>query len=114
MNIPHLRLAATAFLAALAFYPHSAIAEKFTGKTFAERSRESQDAYIQISITMAGVVASQTKPSVSKCIDDWYVKGDGNLEIRNASIREIIAKYPNHHPSAVIFAALKRRCGAFK
>jgi len=114
MSFPHITTAAMAFFAALTFHPHSALAEKFTGKVFAERSQESQDAYIQTSIMMAGVITSQTNPSVSKCIDEWYVIDSATTKSRNSLVRETIANYKDHHPTAIIFAVLKSQCGDFK
>lgn len=90
--------------------PQVSKAEGFIGNDFAEWDVESQDSYIQTSVTMAGVVLTQIKPERSSCIDDWYF-GDAQKDARNAHIRETIAQYGAYHPSGTILAILLEACG---
>lgn len=85
----------------------------FTVEKFLQFDKKAQDSYFQISITMAGVIATQTNKKIAVCIDDWYFK---SLEIsakRNISMIALMKKYPSHHPSGIIAAAIERACGSF-
>lgn len=101
-------------MAGAAFCPQQSLAEGLTGKEFLNWPQEQQDSYIQISITMAGVVATQTKPSVATCIDEWYAPDTSLKDDRDAFIRDTIKGYEGYHPSGVIFAVLQNKCGDFK
>ncbi|WP_238365446.1 hypothetical protein [Mesobacterium pallidum] len=63
---------------------------------------------------MASVIATQTKPSVAQCIDEWYFSSEAVRAQRNDEIRQTIRENPGYHPSGIIYAWLKKRCGAFK
>ena len=104
-------LGAIALAASIAIYPQQSTAQSFTGSDFALWSVQEQDGYIQTSITMAGVVMTQIRPEVSRCIDQWYL-GDGRKEERNAYIRETITGHAaSYHPSGTILAILSDQCG---
>lgn len=94
--------------------PQISLAEGFTGADFLAWPQDQQNSYIQVSIAMAGVVATQTKPETAACIDTWYAPDTDLKEERNAAIRDTIGKYASYHPSGVIFAVLQDACGAFK
>ncbi len=104
---------ATVFAINLVFYPHAGQAEEFTGKEFAEWSETSQDSYIQTSVTMAGVIFSQTRPTIARCVNDWYYK-DNSSDTRNSTIRSAISENATFHPSAVILAIIVKECGSIK
>ena len=103
-------LRAIALAVSTVICPQESIAQGLTGTQFAGWPVDSQDSYIQTSVTMAGVVITQVNPAVSRCIDDWYV-GGGRRSERDAAIREIIRTHPNYHPSGTILAVLMDACG---
>lgn len=90
-------------------HPQESAADGFTGADFARWSTESQDSYIQTSMTMAGVVFTRTEPEVASCINDWYFSGD-KLSVRNEAIRGTITRYLDHHPAGVILAMILQEC----
>ncbi|MEM6276690.1 MAG: hypothetical protein AAF714_07035 [Pseudomonadota bacterium] len=97
-------------LGAAAFiHPQESASDGFTGADFARWSADSQDSYIQTSMTMAGVVFTRTEPQVATCINDWYFSGD-RLEARNETIRGTISRYRDHHPAGVILAMILQEC----
>jgi len=100
--------------AAMVIHPQESRADGFTGKSFMGWTAAQQDSYIQTSITMAAVVATQTKPAVADCIDAWYRPDTNVKDKRNEEVRVLITQYPDYHPSGVIFAALRKACGDFK
>ncbi|MCA8883368.1 MAG: hypothetical protein KDA50_06430 [Rhodobacteraceae bacterium] len=97
----------------LAICPQVSLAEGFTGKDFSAWPVESQDSFIQTSVTMAGVVLTQLQPEKSTCIDKWYI-GEGRRAERDAYIRETIIAYSNFHPSGTLLAILVEACGSLK
>ena len=107
-------LPAMALSASLMIYPQNSMADGFSGATFAAWSQVSQDSYIQSSVLMAGVIGSQVKPEISRCIDVWYFETEAIKAERNEMIRDTIAGFADHHPSGVILALIQRACGSFK
>lgn len=104
-------LGAVALAIGMMFCPQDSTAQGFTGTDFAEWSEEEQDGYIQTSVTMVGVVMTQIRPEVSRCIDGWYW-GDGRKAERNAFIRETITGHAvDYHPAGTILAILIDQCG---
>lgn len=95
-------------------FPQEIRADGFTGQDFLKWGKAGQDSYISISITMAGIIASQTNPSTATCIDDWYFRSKAVQAQRDDEIRKTIRENPTYNPSGVIYAWLKKRCGAFK
>lgn len=60
---------------------------------------------------MAGVIATQNQPGQAKCIDEWATaKFDTSYEDVVSAMR----KFPDHHPTTVIFALIQKACGSFK
>lgn len=88
-------------------------AESYTSREFLERPQEAQDGYIQISMTMVGVVAARANPDVATCIDNWYLADDARMAAANDHIRAAIRQYADFHPSAVIMAVVEEQCGEF-
>jgi len=106
--------ATTALTVCALIHPQFSFASGFDGKIFLTWNADGQDGYINTSVTMASVIASQTKPSVSNCIDQWYFQSDAIRAQRNDEIRQTIRENPTYHPSGVIYAWITKRCGAFK
>ena len=73
----------------------------------------SQNAYLQNSISMAGVIASQAKPDIARCLDDWYFVDTATIQMRNTEILGIMASYREFKPQAVLLAVLEDVCGRF-
>ena len=87
--------------------------EVFTAEKFLQFNKAEQASYFQISVTMAGVIATQTRKDLARCIDDWYFENSETIEKRNAFMVSLMKKYPTHHPSGIIAAAIKKACGPF-
>ena len=95
-------------------YPQEAAAEGFTGKEFLTWDRGNQNSFIETSITMIGIVASQGWDGATKCLNDWYFT---NHTIRSREHDEIIAlirDYPDFHPQGVILGFIERKCGKLR
>lgn len=93
-----------------AIYPQKSLAEGLTGDVFQDWSIEGQDSYIQTSVTMAGIVFTQTHPGHAACINTTYF--GGNLwDARRAEFRDTITKFPAAHPGGVILAMILKECG---
>lgn len=82
----------------------------FTTADLLERPVEAQNGHIQVSVTMIGVIASQIRPEIARCIDDWYGPA---VNERNAYIRSIMQQHSEFHPAGVILAIVQRECGQF-
>jgi len=85
--------------------------EAFKSSQFLTYSAEARQSYITSSAMMAGLIASQNNPRQGKCIDDWIARQSAQ---GYASVVEVMKRYPDHHPSAVIVAVLDKACGSFK
>ena len=70
-------------------------AKTFTSTAFLEWPRESQDSFIQTSITMAGIVATQGRKDISRCIDNWYTEDSATQRKRHDFILETARLYPS-------------------
>lgn len=97
-------------LALASIYPQETSAGGFTGTEFTTWKVESQDSYIQTSMTMAGVVLTQTHPDTARCLNDWYFAGE-NLQKRNRAIRQAITAHEAAHPAGVMMALILKECG---
>lgn len=104
-----------AIAALVAFYPQTSFAESFTSATVLEWSESDQDGYFQTSVTMIGIVATQTGKHghIAECIDNWYGGGDASQPQRSDRIREVMRALPDYHPQAVILAVIEKECGEF-
>ena len=87
--------------------------EGFTAEKFLQFNKAEQASYFQISVTMAGVIVTQIRKDLARCIDDWYFESSETIQKRNASMLGLMKKYPTHHPSGIIAAAIKKACGPF-
>jgi len=75
---------------------------------------DSQASFIDISVTMAGAIAANSRPEVARCLNDWYFKDTAIQDRRKEAIREAMRTYPEYHPSAVILGVLQKACGSFR
>ena len=87
--------------------------EGFTAEKFLQFNKAEQASYFQISVTMAGVIATQTRKNLARCIDIWYFESSETIEKRNTFMVSLMKKYLTHHPSGIIAAAIERACGSF-
>lgn len=83
----------------------------FKSSKFLTYPAESQKSYIGSSAMMAGVIATQNKPDQAKCIDDWATE---NRDASYQAVFDAMERFPDHHPTTVIFAVLQKACGSFK
>ncbi|MBL27252.1 MAG: hypothetical protein CMM50_06860 [Rhodospirillaceae bacterium] len=96
-------------------YPQSPWAEGFSSADFLRWDRQSQDFLIQTSVTMVGIVASQTTENFAPCLDRWYSASDDQVRAsRHDHILDVMREHPDYHPQAVILAVLKKQCGPLK
>lgn len=114
MRVIKLAIAATATTILVATYPDQTSAQGFTGAQFLERSVDAQGAYIDVAVQMAGFVAAQNNGPQAKCIDDWYLVGNGTRDRRVKEITAAMRANPTYHPGAVVIAVLQKACGSFK
>ena len=90
-------------------------AQEFTGEMFLQWERGNQDTFIQVSVTMVGIVASQGRNDIAECIDTWYGGPDVERRMRRHNfIMKTIRENPEFHPQATILAILQKQCGSFK
>ena len=82
-----------------------------TTADFLKWERKSQESFLQISISMAGVIASQIKPEASKCLDQWYFTSEELQSKRHDEILEIMPQYKDFDPHAFLLAYLEQACG---
>ena len=82
-----------------------------TTADFLKWERKSQESFLQISISMAGVIASQIKPKASKCLDEWYFTSEELQSKRHDEILEIMPQYKDFDPHAFLLAYLEQACG---
>ncbi|GAB5448435.1 MAG: hypothetical protein Gyms2KO_33080 [Gymnodinialimonas sp.] len=92
-------------------YPQHGSAQDFTGAEFATWSEESQNGFMQTSVTMAGIVFTQTHPGHASCIDAQYF-ADGAWDTSRGQLRNTILDHQDAHPGGVILAVILRDCGA--
>lgn len=89
-------------------YPQNSFAAGFAGADFLRWPVGNQAQYLQVSITMAGVIASQNNLDWAKCVDNWHAREnrDGYRAVI-ASIR----KFPGYHPQTIVLGSLNKACG---
>lgn len=95
-----------------AIYPQDLDAqETFTSAEFLKWKLSDQKGYFRTNIGMASLIAAQNDRAHAKCIEDWYLGSEREAaDYILASMR----RYPEHHPRAIIMAALQKVCGPFK
>lgn len=90
------------------FYPQNSSAAGFTGADFLEWPVGNQTQYLQVSITMSGVMASQKNLAWAKCVDNWHARE--NKDGYRAVISSI-RKFPGYHPQTIVLGSLNKACG---
>lgn len=102
-------------LACFALCPQAVLAQGFTSKDVLAWSVPAQDSFFQTSVTMIGIVATQTGQHnhIADCIDTWYGGGPASQPQRSARLRDVMQALPDHHPQAVILAVIEKECGEF-
>ena len=86
----------------------------FTGNEFLQWSRDSQEAFVANSISMIGIVASQSREDIALCIDYWYPQDRAIRDQRRKFLIDQISRFPDYHPQAVILAQIQKECGSFR
>lgn len=96
-------------------YPQISLADNFTSATVLEWDRTSQNALFQNSVTMIGIVATQTGQhgEIAECINEWYWEDGEVSPARNEQLRDTLALYPEHHPQVIVLAVVQKACGSF-
>lgn len=97
--------------ACLAWNTQAHAQESYTSADLLERPIEAQNAHIQVSVMMIGVVATQIRPDIAHCVNDWY--GGEQMGQRNEFIRSMMLEHSEFHPAGVILAIVQRECGRF-
>ncbi|MGD1923182.1 MAG: hypothetical protein ACFB03_03195 [Paracoccaceae bacterium] len=86
-------------------------ADKFAAADVLGWDQGQRDWYIQISVTMASIYASQIDKPKGSCIASWYLKSAQDRAVGNERITEVFREFPDHHPGTAIFAVLNMQCG---
>lgn len=96
-------------------FPQISAADDFTAADVLGWSAESQASYFQTSVTMIGIVATQTGEHghIAECIDGWYGGAEAGAEQRAERIRTVMGSLLEFHPQAVILAVIEDACGDF-
>lgn len=106
-----LRRGAIAALLIGTFYPQSSFGKGFTSADILKWEMTAQNSYFRTSVSMAGVIASQNRRAVARCIDQWYFADKATQRKRADHIRGVMMKFPGYVPQAVIFAVIRKACG---
>ena len=67
------RIRAMGLVALVTIYPQETLADGFVGAEFLSWSNAAQDSYIQTSVTMAAIIATETHKPVGDCLANWYL-----------------------------------------
>ena len=98
----------------LSLCPQITWAEGYTSAKLLAENAEAQKNFIEISLTMAGAVATQVKPEIARCLDDWFFKDAAKKPQRIEHILATMRQYPGYHPSGVLLGVIQQACGSFK
>ena len=80
----------------------------FKSSEFLKWKRSSQEFYLDATIGMAGLIASQNDKEQGKCIDSWYI--DDHAAAIDY-ILDTMRRAPDYHPRGVIAAVIEKKCG---
>lgn len=83
----------------------------FTAADVLGWEKANQDAFFETSISMAGVLASQSELPAARCINDWYYGPSASKASINDEIRSAMRQYSGYYPGIVIVAVIERACG---
>lgn len=89
-------------------YPQLLRAETFTSGEFLTWKSEQRIAYIQNSITMVGIVATQLDKEKARCIDAWHSK---QINSGHPVVLRAMRKHADYHPQAIVLWILQKECG---
>lgn len=81
----------------------------FKSSEFLTWERNSQEFYIDTTIGMAGLIASQNDQAKGQCIDEWYFQRQSDA---TDFILDVMRDYPNYHPRGTIAAIIEKQCGS--
>ncbi|MEP4987393.1 MAG: hypothetical protein ABJV68_06840 [Paracoccaceae bacterium] len=104
------RGAAKLTLALALFSPQVSSAETTTAD-FLTWERSAQDSFIQTSLSMTGVLVSQVRPEMAKCLDSWYFESKAKQDIRHSEILDVMPQYAEFDPQAVLLGYIESVCG---
>ncbi len=85
--------------------------EMFKSSDFLTWKRANQEFYINTSIGMASLIASQLDTDQSKCISHWMATDE---QLAYDQVLSSMKQFPDYHPRGVILAVIERRCGKFE
>ena len=94
--------------------PLAASGDGATGHDLLEANHEAQTSFLQISMSMAVVVASQTRPDIAECIGRWYPADASIRKERHIEMLDNVKKNPSHNPTVIVLATIQKHCGTFK
>lgn len=111
----HLRngVAAMAVAATVVAFPQKSMADA-TVADFLTWERSAQDGFMQISIGMIGTIATQIRPDMATCIDNWYFGRPDAIEAEHDAILDIMAGYGEYDPTAFMLAYAENKCGKLR
>lgn len=94
----------------LGFYSQTVNA-KTTTADFLKWNPNQQESFLQIAISMTGVIASQSKPDIAQCLDQWYFVDDETRRQRNQEILDMMPEFDTFAPTVVVLAIVNDVCG---
>lgn len=97
-----------ATFATISLFATSSHAEMFRSSDFLEWKSKTREMYIDASIGMASLIASQNNKEQSNCIDGWYFEDRENA---TSFILDAMSKNASYHPRGVILASVEKHCG---
>ena len=89
-------------------------AQATTTADFLKWDKKAQISFFQISIGMLGTVASQVRPQMARCINDWYYKSQETQRQRHEELLKIMPRYAKYNPSAFMLGVIESVCGKIK
>lgn len=84
-----------------------------TTEDFLKWEKSAQEAYIQTAVSMATAIASQMKPEIARCLNEWYYLDARTQSERHALVLKIMNNFRSHHPTTVVLAIVEDQCGGF-
>ncbi len=81
-----------------------------TTADFLQWEREAQISFLQIAMNMTGIIASQAKPEIARCLNEWYY---ADQDARNQEILDVMPQLAEHTPTTVVLAVVNDVCGEF-
>lgn len=90
----------------------SSRADEFTAADVLAWDQKSRDWWLQTSLAMLGMVTARNSTERARCINDWYFAAGVDRSKRNDPFIEAMKAFPEHHPGAVLIAAVQKRCGS--